>query len=46
VRLNLIGGVTTIDDRPDMRDNRGVLYSPDVVDACIRLFRDKKFTFE
>jgi len=24
--------------------NRGKLYDPDVVDACIRLFREKKFT--
>jgi hypothetical protein len=26
--------------------NRGKFYDPDVVDACIRLFREKGFRFE
>jgi HD-GYP domain-containing protein (c-di-GMP phosphodiesterase class II) len=26
--------------------NRGVLYDPQVVDICLRLFREKGFTFE
>jgi HD-GYP domain-containing protein (c-di-GMP phosphodiesterase class II) len=25
--------------------NRGVLYDPDAVDACVRLFREKKYAF-
>jgi HD-GYP domain-containing protein (c-di-GMP phosphodiesterase class II) len=29
----------------EITDNRGVLYDPDVVDACLRLFRDKNFQF-
>ncbi len=26
--------------------NKGILFDPDVVDACIRLFREKGFAFE
>jgi len=26
--------------------NRGILYDPDVVDACLKLFREKKFKFK
>lgn len=26
--------------------HRGSLYAPDVVDACVGLFRDKRFEFE
>jgi putative nucleotidyltransferase with HDIG domain len=26
--------------------NRGLLYDPDAVDACVRLFKEKNFTFE
>jgi HD-GYP domain-containing protein (c-di-GMP phosphodiesterase class II) len=26
--------------------NRGVLYDPDVVDACLKLFKEKKFKLE
>jgi HD-GYP domain-containing protein (c-di-GMP phosphodiesterase class II) len=26
--------------------NRGKLYDPDIVDACVRLFREKGFHFE
>jgi len=25
--------------------NRGILYDPEVVDACLRLFREKEFKF-
>ncbi len=30
----------------EITDNRGVLYDEQVVDACIALFREKKFSFE
>ncbi len=30
----------------EISKNRGVLYDPDVVDACLRLFREKHFEFE
>jgi HD-GYP domain-containing protein (c-di-GMP phosphodiesterase class II) len=26
--------------------NRGILYDPDVVDACLKLFREKDFKLE
>ncbi len=29
----------------EITENRGVLYDADVVDACVRLFREKGFTF-
>jgi len=29
----------------EIRDNRGVLYDPDVVDACISVFEDENFLF-
>ncbi|MHB9156216.1 MAG: HD domain-containing phosphohydrolase [Endomicrobiales bacterium] len=29
----------------EIQNNRGVLYDPEVADACIRLFREKNFTF-
>lgn len=30
----------------DLRDHRGILYDPDIVDACIRLLEEKKFDFQ
>ncbi|MBF0343425.1 MAG: PAS domain S-box protein [Nitrospirae bacterium] len=30
----------------EISKNRGILYDPDVVDACLTLFREKNFTFE
>ena len=30
----------------EIRTNRGILYDPDVVDACLRLFREKGYRFE
>ncbi|MBN2189774.1 MAG: PAS domain S-box protein [Candidatus Aureabacteria bacterium] len=30
----------------EISENRGKLYDPDVVDACLRLFREKNFTFK
>jgi HD-GYP domain-containing protein (c-di-GMP phosphodiesterase class II) len=30
----------------EISQNRGVLYDSDVVDACIRLFKEKGFKFE
>lgn len=30
----------------EIRKNRGILYDPDAVDACMRLFREKRFSFE
>lgn len=30
----------------EIEDNRGILYDADVVDICIKLFREKGFTFE
>jgi HD-GYP domain-containing protein (c-di-GMP phosphodiesterase class II) len=27
-------------------DNKGILYDPQVVDACVKLFREKGFEFE
>lgn len=29
----------------EISKNKGVFYDPDVADACLKLFRDKKFTF-
>jgi HD-GYP domain-containing protein (c-di-GMP phosphodiesterase class II) len=29
----------------EIESNRGVLFCPDVVEACLRLFRGKGFTF-
>ena len=30
----------------EISQNRGVLYDPEVVDACLKLFTEKRFTFE
>jgi putative nucleotidyltransferase with HDIG domain len=30
----------------DIRGNRGILYDPEVVDVCLRLFRQKKYKME
>ena len=30
----------------EISENRGVLYDPEVADACLRLFTEKRFTFE
>ena len=30
----------------EIEKNKGILYEPDVVDACVRLFREKGFRFE
>jgi len=30
----------------EISENRGVLYDPEVVDTCLRLFREKRFKFE
>ena len=30
----------------EISDKRGILYDTEVVDACIRLFREKKFKFK
>ena len=30
----------------EILQNKGTLYDPEVVDACLRLFHDKEFTFE
>lgn len=30
----------------EIRQNRGILYDPEVVDACLMLFNDKKLSFE
>ena len=30
----------------EISQNRGVLYDPEVVDACLRLFTEKGFAFE
>jgi HD-GYP domain-containing protein (c-di-GMP phosphodiesterase class II) len=30
----------------EIRQNRGVLYDPQAVDICLRLFREKGFSFE
>jgi len=29
----------------EIAKNRGVLYDPDIVDVCLRLFREKGFIF-
>jgi PAS domain S-box-containing protein/putative nucleotidyltransferase with HDIG domain len=29
----------------EIQNNKGILYDPDVVDACLKLFNDKKFAF-
>ena len=30
----------------EISQNRGILYDPEVVDACLRLFKEKEFKFE
>jgi response regulator RpfG family c-di-GMP phosphodiesterase len=30
----------------EISQKKGILYNPQVVDACLRLFRDKGFTFD
>jgi len=30
----------------EIRTNRGILYDPDVVDVCLSLFENKRFSFE
>ncbi len=30
----------------EVADNRGILYDENVVDVCLRLFREQGFTFE
>jgi PAS domain S-box-containing protein/putative nucleotidyltransferase with HDIG domain len=30
----------------EVTKNRGILYDPDAVDACVRLFREKRFKFD
>ena len=30
----------------EIAQNKGILYDPDVVDACLRLFKEKRFTLE
>ncbi len=30
----------------EISEKRGILYDPDVVDACIRVFKEKKFKFK
>ena len=30
----------------EIKKNRGILYDPQVVDACVRLFTEKGFAFE
>lgn len=36
----------SIDEALDeISENHGILYDPDVVDACLRLFKEKEFTF-
>ncbi len=30
----------------EIRKNRGILYDPEVVDACLRLFTEKKYTLD
>ncbi|HCL90737.1 MAG TPA: hypothetical protein DHW70_05395, partial [Candidatus Atribacteria bacterium] len=30
----------------EISQNRGILYDPEVVDACLKLFREKGFKFE
>jgi len=30
----------------EIEDNRGVRYDPDVADACLRLFKEKEFSFD
>ena len=30
----------------EISQNRGILYDPKVVDACLKLFREKGFKFE
>jgi response regulator RpfG family c-di-GMP phosphodiesterase len=30
----------------EISQNRGVLYDPEVVDACLKLFKEKRFEFE
>jgi HD-GYP domain-containing protein (c-di-GMP phosphodiesterase class II) len=29
----------------ELMDNRGILYDPDVVDACLSLLRESRFNF-
>jgi len=30
----------------EITQNRGILYDPKVVDACLKLFKEKRFKFE
>jgi response regulator RpfG family c-di-GMP phosphodiesterase len=30
----------------EISQNRGILYDPEVVDACLKLFTEKGFTFQ
>jgi HD-GYP domain-containing protein (c-di-GMP phosphodiesterase class II) len=30
----------------EISQNRGILYDPEVVDVCMKLFTEKKFQFE
>jgi len=30
----------------EITQNKGILYDPEVVDACLKLFKEKEFKFE
>ncbi len=30
----------------EIHNNRGILYDPDIVDVCVKLFKEKGFNFE
>ncbi|RLC28883.1 MAG: hypothetical protein DRH37_08685, partial [Deltaproteobacteria bacterium] len=30
----------------EISKNRGILYEPDVVDACLKIFRERRFRFD
>ncbi|GAH39833.1 unnamed protein product, partial [marine sediment metagenome] len=30
----------------EISQNRGILYAPEIVDACLKLFKEKEFKFE
>ena len=32
--------------KKEISQNKGILYDPGVVDACLRLFKEKEFKFE
>jgi hypothetical protein len=32
--------------KKEISQNKGILYNPGVVDACLRLFKEKEFKFE